>query len=537
MPLVKFVDPLPIPPILKPICKRFGTTYYTVRMKEIKKKLHRDLPPTTLWGYEGLYPGPTIVVNRNSKVRIKWENHLPVNKHLLPVDTSILGEHHMPTVRTVVHLHGANVEADSDGYPDAWYTNNFKETGDHFKKKVYEYTNRQPASTLWYHDHAMGITRLNVYAGLAGIYIIHDKHEQSLNLPKGKYDIPLVIQDKSFHEDGSLAYPTQPPNPSPDLPNPSIVPGFLGDTILVNGKVWPYLEVEPRKYRFRILNASNSRIYTLKLSADEGEPVPKWIQIGTDGGLLESPVVLDQLTLAPAERAEIIINFKNFSCKRILLTNSQEPVDSETTGQIMQFRVRKCCTKPDNSRVPCRLNTIKPLKEWEAIKRRDMAIRVLRDNVGRLKFTFNGLLFHDPITEKPRLGSIEVWNIINSGLGIHPFHVHLVQFQILNRQAFDVDLYNNTGELQFIDEPIEPEPNERGWKDTAKAFPGYVTRIIMRFGDYSGLYVWHCHLLEHEDYDMMRPMKVRKQTKRKKKHWIHKRFIQLCTLSHASKIP
>lgn len=519
MPLTKYVDLLPIPPVLKPKGRRFGTTYYTVKMKEIKQKLHRDLNPTKLWGYEGIYPGPTIEVNRNCKTKIKWENHLPVNEHLLPVDTSILSDPDMPMVRTVVHLHGANVEADSDGYPDAWYTNNFEVTGHHFKKKVYEYTNRQQATTLWYHDHSMGTTRLNVYAGLAGIYIIHDKHERSLNLPKGKYDIPLVIQDKSFNEDGSLAYPVQPQNPSPTLPNPSIVPGFLGDTILVNGKVWPYLEVEPRKYRFRLLNASNGRIYNLSLSAGEDQPVPT-CQIGSDGGLLERPVELTQLIMAPSERAEIIIDFKEYAGKNILLLNSQAPVDSETTGQIMQFRVRKCCKRPDNSRFPCRLNTIKPLKKCKAVETRDMTIRVLPDGFGRPKFTLNGMLFHDPVTEKPILGTTEIWNIINSGLGIHPVHVHLIQFQVMNRQAFDVALYNSTGELEFTADPIEPDPNERGWKDTVKAIPGFVTRIIIRFHGYSGLYVWHCHILEHEDYDMMRPLEVIKKPKKESKNML-----------------
>lgn len=516
MPLTKYVDRLPIPPVLKPNCRRFGIAYYTVRMKEIKQKLHRDLNPTKLWGYEGSYPGPTIVVNRNEKIKVKWENHLPVNKHLLPVDTSILSDPDMPKVRTVVHLHGANVAADSDGYPEAWFTKNFEKTGHHFKKKVYEYTNKQQATTLWYHDHSMGTTRLNVYAGLAGIYIIHDPHEKSLNLPKGKYDIPLVIQDKTFNEDGSLSYPAQPQNPAPTLPNPSIVPGFLGDTILVNGKVWPYLEVEPRKYRFRLLNASNSRIYNLKLSAGEGQPVPSLIQIGTDGGLLETPVVLSQLLIAPSERAEIIIDFKKFAGKNILLTNSQAPVDSETTGQIMQFRVRKSCEKPDNSRLPSRLNSINPIKESDAVKTRDMTIRVLQDDVGRPKFTLNGKLFDDAVTEKPIQDSIEQWNIINSGLGIHPVHVHLVQFQLLNRQAFNTALFNNTGELEFTAAPVEPDPNERGWKDTVKAFPGFVTRIIMRFQDHSGLYVWHCHILEHEDYEMMRPIEVTKKPKKKR---------------------
>jgi spore coat protein A len=499
-------------------------------MKEFKQKLHRDLPPTTVWGYEGMYPGPTIVVNRNEKVKVKWENHLPVSQHLLPVDTSIHGAGpDTPRVRTVVHLHGANVSSDSDGYPEAWFTNNYKIVSPKFKRKVYEYPNRQRATTLWYHDHAIGTTRLNVYAGLAGFYIIHDKEELSLNLPKFKYDIPLIIQDKTFLSDGSLSYPTQPNNPSPELPNPSIVPAFFGDTILVNGKVWPYLEVEPRKYRFRLLNGSNDRFYNMRLETEDDAPAPKWYQIGTDGGLLERPVQLNQLIMAPAERAEIIIDFSEYEGGNILLTNSQTPVDVNTTGQIMQFKVTLPLTKPDTSTVPSFLSPIYPMYERDVDKTREMFIRVLPDRFGRPHFLLNGVMWDDPITEKPLLGSIEIWNIINSGLGIHPIHVHLVQFQILNRQPFDVAVYNSTNELVFTGPPVPPDPNENGWKDTVRANPGFVTRIIMKFADYPGLYVWHCHILEHEDYDMMRPIKVRKRKwnkgKKKKGYKIVKKAV------------
>ena len=173
MPLIKYVDSLPIPPILAPKSKKGDNTYYTVEMQEFRQKVHRDLPPTILWGYEGMYPGPTIEVYRNEKVKIRWENPLPVNQHILPVDTTIHGAGPCePTVRTVVHLHGANVDSKSDGYPEAWFTNDYRQVGPFFMKEVYEYTNDQQATTLWYHDHAIGITRLNVYAGLAGFYIL-----------------------------------------------------------------------------------------------------------------------------------------------------------------------------------------------------------------------------------------------------------------------------------------------------------------------------------------------------------------------------
>ncbi|MDF2524393.1 MAG: Bilirubin oxidase, partial [Clostridiales bacterium] len=297
----------------------------------------------------------------------------------------------------------------------------------------------------------------------------------------------------------------------PELPNPSIVPAFFGDTILVHGKVWPYLEVEPRKYRFRLLNGSNDRFYNMRLDTEEETPAPKWYQIGTDGGLLERPVQLNELIMAPAERAEIIIDFSEHEGENILLTNSQAPVDINTTGQIMQFKVTLPLIKPDTSTVPSFLSPFYPLYERDADKSREMFIRVLPDSFGRPHFLLNGVMWDDPITEKPLLGSIEIWNIINSGLGIHPIHVHLVQFQILNRQPFDVPVYNSTNKLVFTGPPVPPDPNENGWKDTVRANPGFVTRIIMKFADYPGLYVWHCHILEHEDYDMMRPIKVKRR--------------------------
>lgn len=235
-------------------------------------------------------------------------NDLP-EKHFLPIDRTLHGSgHNMPEVRTVVHLHGASVEPESDGYPDAWYTNNFGKCGPRFSQKIYKYPNKQRPAMLWYHDHAVGITRLNVYAGLVGLYIIRNEEERSLNLPSGVYEIPLVIQDKSFNDDGSLFYPStvDVQDPPPDFPDVSITPGFAGNTITVNGKAWPYLEVEQRKYRFRILNGSNERFYRMKL--DSGQ---QFIQIGSDGGLLQRPVRTDEIVIAPSERCDLVIDFSD----------------------------------------------------------------------------------------------------------------------------------------------------------------------------------------------------------------------------------
>ncbi len=508
MALTKFIDPLPRIPVLKPKYRDDDGTHYEVRMKQVSVSLHSEMPDTTVWGYEGMVPGPLFEVEKNEPVWVKWINELP-SKHLLPVDKTIHGVEGTPEVRTVVHLHGARVEPDSDGYPEAWYTRNFAETGTFFERKTYFYPNRQPAAMLWYHDHALGITRLNVYAGLAGIYLIRDKCERLLDLPKGKYEVPLLIQDRSFNPDGSLFYPSQPTPPVPGV-DPSIIPGFLGDTILVNGKVWPYLEVEPRRYRFRFLNGSNDRFYRLYLSS--GEPL---IQIGTDGGFLESPVEVQQLILAPAERADIIIDFSKLQGKNVVLLNDAAnpfpnggPVDPETTGQILQFKVTLPLSGRDWSFIPKFIEPINYPPEVVARVQRNLPLVVQRDQYNRLLFLLDGKMWHDPVTEKPRLGRYEIWNLINPGFGSHPIHLHLIEFLPLNRQPFDVALYTQTGELKFTGPPEPPDPNERGWKDVFRSSPGMITRIMVRFQPYTGRYVWHCHILEHEDYDMMRPIDV-----------------------------
>ena len=294
--LTPSVDPLPIMDVIRPDNLN-GTPSFGVTMQPFRKKLHRDLPPTPLWGYNAQYPGPTFETRRGRPIDVLWKNNLP-NKHLLQdaIDDTLHGdEPGEPFVRTVVHLHGAKVQPDSDGYPEAWFTNGFAKTGPFFENRVYHYPNDQQATTLWYHDHALGTTRLNVITGLTGFYLIRDNDEDALNLPSGDFEIPLMIQDRAFNEDGSLFYPLQDldEEPTNDTEIPPVwVPEFFGDTVLVNGKVWPFLEVEPRKYRFRILNASNARFYHLTLKeADSNNlttdrPGPVFKQIGSDGGLL-----------------------------------------------------------------------------------------------------------------------------------------------------------------------------------------------------------------------------------------------------------
>lgn len=496
----KFVDELPIPPKALAIRKDVENLYYEITMKQGKHYFHKFFPPTTIWGYNGIYPGPTFEVLRDQTIYVKWINTLPL-KHFLPVDRTIHGAIDTPEVRSVVHLHGANVEPDSDGSPDAWYTRNYALTGKKFNNKVYKYTNNQQGTTLWYHDHSLGSTRLNVYAGLAGFYFIRDFLEERLNLPKGEYEVPLMIQDKSFNKEGSLFYPDSPPFPVPV--KPSIIPAFIGNTIVVNGKVWPHLKVEPRKYRFRMLNASNTRGYTLRLSNGQD-----FIQIGTDGGLLNNPVKIKAFSLEPAERIDLIIDFSQYKGQSIILKNEDNNPNMKV---VMEFKVVLPLKCKDTSEIPEELYPETHLDETMASVTRDLTLSASTDHYGRPMLLLNNRMWDDPATEKPIQDSIEIWNIINLTAFPHPIHIHLVQFKILHRRPFNVQKYINEGILEYTGDPQEPFEYERGWKDTVKADPGMVTSLIMQFKDHYGDFVWHCHILEHEDHDMMRPLKVLKE--------------------------
>ncbi|MCU9612888.1 multicopper oxidase [Caldibacillus lycopersici] len=505
MNLTKFADELPIPAILSPLQKNRNYTYYEVKMTEFKQSLHSELNDTTVWGYENGYPGPTIEVEQGEKVFIKWINDLP-DKHLLPVDYTVHGAHRdVPEVRTVVHVHGACVEWESDGYPEAWFTKGYLQVGRYFRKPVYQYDNGNRPSTLWYHDHTLGITRLNIYAGLAGFYFIRNQQERLLNLPCEKYDIPLMLQDKTFNPDGSLYYPRQPDKPVSEMET-SIVPEFIGETILVNGKVWPYLKVEPRKYRFRLLNAANTRFFRITLDSDQ----PLY-QIATDGGLMEHPIGVKDILLAPAERAECIFDFSNLYGKNIIMKNGApapypggEPVN-ENTSIIMQFRVMLPLTSIDTSVIPAYLQPYPKLKEQSASKIRFLTLNDMMDSFGREYMLLNNKSWDAPITETPTLGSTEIWYLINLTDDSHPIHLHLIDFQLLDRRNFDVEKFNQEKIIHYTGAVQPPELQEQGWKDTVSANPKQVTRIIMKFHSYTGLYVWHCHILEHEDYEMMRP--------------------------------
>ncbi len=524
--LARFVDPLPVPYRAQPRGAVDGMPLFRIAMRQVKQKLHRDLRPTTVWGYDRLYPGPTFDVRLGAPIAVEWSNTLPA-AHLFPIDTTLHGdEPPAPAVRTVVHLHGAKVLPDSDGHPEAWFTRGFSQTGPFFGPTIYHYPNDQPATSLWYHDHALGTTRLNVYAGLAGFYFIRDAIEDALDLPRGPDEIPLLIQDRSFNPDGSLLYPVQTPgDPDPRVP-PVWIPEFFGDTILVNGMVWPYLEVEPRRYRFRMLNGSNARFYHLTLNeswpdgSPLGRPGPAFIQIGTDGGFLPAPVHRSHLTIGPAERFDVILDFSGADGRFFVLNNDAKAPypdgDDVVPTEVMLFKVTKRLRGHDGSSVPASLAPVPLLSPSAAVTTRDLVLTELDSDAGNPIVGLINAPWEAPVTETPKAGSIEVWQIINTTEDAHPIHVHLVQFQILDRRPFDVTRF--PGALVFTGPAVAPPPNERpASKDTVKAFPGEVTRIIARFDLPTGTpvvrgekfrYVFHCHILEHEDNDMMRPYDV-----------------------------
>jgi len=496
--LARFVDALPIPPVAQPSARLKWATYYEIPMTQVRQQLHRELSPTTVWAYAGTYPGPTFEVTREERVAVNWINNLPTT-HLFTVDNTIHGaEKDVPAVRTAVHLHGANVPPESDGYPEDWITPG--------QNAIFLYPDKQRPQMLWYHDHALGITRLNVYAGLAGLYIVRDPQEETLGLPSGSFEIPLLIQDRAFRPDGSLCYPSV--GIRPDI-HPNWVPEWFANIAVVNGKVWPFLNVEPRRYRFRVLNACNARFLRLRLS--NGQTMT---QIGGDGGLLSTPVEVNQVLIAPAERVDLVIDFSAHRGQQIVMTNDA-PAPFPSGGEvdlpeIMQFRVG-FISVTDNSRVPPLLNTIAHIPETAASLTRNLALVEIDDDTPEqnpLIVLLNNARWSDPITETPQLGSTEIWRFINTTDDNHPIHVHLVDFQILDRRPFDVDLYNDTGAIAFTGPAVRPEPGEAAWKDVVRCPPGEVTRIIMSFGDFAGRYVWHCHILEHEDNEMMRPFEV-----------------------------
>jgi spore coat protein A len=486
--LMPFVDALPLLPIVKsdgtrpdPQNPSRQIAYYRMSMRQMYTNVHRDLPPTRVWGFNDSSPGPIFETRSGEPLLVEWANDLP-DKHFLPIDHNLGGAgKKQPEVRTVIHLHGGRTPAASDGYPEGWYVPG--------KSATYRYPNRQDAALLFYHDHAMGINRLNIYAGLQGLFVVRDAVEDKLNLPRGNYELPLVICDRFLREDGQLEYPVS------GIPGAPWVPEVFGNAVLINGKLLPYCDVEPRKYRLRILNGSNARFYRLSFEDNQ-----EFHMIGCDQGLLNAPVALRNLPIAPAERADLIVDFSRSAGKQILL--------SSDSLRLMQFRVSTRRTR-DTSSLPPSLTSLLRIPESQAIKTRrltlDEHLNLADQSVGML---LNNTPWDAPVTENPTLNTTEIWELLNLTEDSHPIHLHMVRFQLLDRRPFDKAEYLDNHTIRFLGSAIPPSSIESGWKDTVRADPGMITRIVVPFHGYSGRYVWHCHILEHEDNAMMRPYEI-----------------------------
>jgi spore coat protein A, manganese oxidase len=464
-----FTVPLPIPPFARPVRRSHDTDHYDVTAREAMQEI---LPgrKTRILGYDGVFPGPTIVSRRGRRTVVQHVNRLDV-----PM---------------VVHLHGGHTPQESDGYPtdlvlpqggDASMARGMHGRIAH-GEFPYAYPMNQRAATLWYHDHRMDFTGATVYRGLAGFHLVRDDEEDALPLPGGAKEVPLMIADRAFDEDGSFLYPSLDPTL---LHRPGVrdayMEGVLGDVILVNGAPWPELEVTASRYRFRLLNASNARRYRLAL-----DPPPRdgraFTQIGSDGGLLGAPVGHDTVAIAQAERFDVVVDFSGYPVgTTVTMTNRLGEQDS--TRRVMRFRVVR--RERDDSHVPARLADFEPLDPRQASVTRHFTFA--RGQMGgHAAWTINGKPFDpDRIDAAPELGRVERWRFTTDVH--HPIHVHLDSFQVLRGGTYD-----------------------GGWKDTVDVQPARTVDVLVRFTDYQGTYLIHCHNLEHEDMAMMANFRTRR---------------------------
>lgn len=473
--LERYIDPLPIPKRLSPRAISKEHAQYRVRVLEFTQQLHSQLPPTQLWGYEGQYPGPTIEAIRDKPIAIEWVNHLP-SQHILSIDPHIHGAMPpSPQVRIVPHLHGSRTRSESDGLPEKWFGPG--------SSAHYCYPNNQPAATLWYHDHAVDITRLNVYPGLSGFYFLRDDQERNMNLPRGDYEVPLLLQDRTLDDGGQLVYSATHED-GQTLPPGVWGPEFFGDLPVVNAAIYPYLEVEPCKYRLRLLNGANSRFFNLSFNlAKRPTDIPSLVtfqQIGTDGGFLPSPAALKNILLGPAERADLIVDFSGLEGKTIALSNNaQAPYPGwaminahhERLYELMQFRVtRPLSSKSKSFSMPSSVSFNK-LDEAHAVVTRDFVLSERLDSQGRaLGVRINEKEYDDPVTEFVKLGSTEKWRFINTTDDAHPMHLHLVQFQILQRQGFNAAALHS-GTLQLMGMPRQARSKRSGLEGHGRCKP------------------------------------------------------------------
>jgi spore coat protein A len=524
--LTKYVQPVPLPGSGIVVASPSGPNQYSFSQTQIARQLHPSLPPTPLWAYDdgsglggqaGSF-GMAVVAQSGTPITVSYTNGLPETyPSWLPVDTRLtpLGNE----VRLMTHLHGGFVAADSDGNP-AVTPNGFG----HGETQSVFYTNQppqMPASLLWFHDHGMGTTRLNVFAGLAAAYILRDEFDTGtepnpIGIPGGAYEIPLVVQDRLFNPDGTFLYP------SSDIDGATWIGEYFGDTMLVNGKVWPFLDVEPRMYRFRVLNGCNARILTLDIGG------PNLWQIGAEGGMWDVPVPVNRMVLAPAERADVLVDFSKFAGQRLVMKNHRPPKPVTTPApsleQVMQIRVGTSVSRRGPTSIPSSLPGRKADLDGPVVTRY-ITLNEIDTDEPTWFLNLNGVHFGEDVTETPKVGTVEDWVYVNLTADTHPMHMHLVTFQVIGRTPFDVNAYEEAYEgpngvpggfdpAPFATGPmLPPAPEERGFKDTVKANPGYFTTIRARFDLPQHVvapqkYVYHCHIVEHEDNDMMRPFTV-----------------------------
>ncbi|OBJ24899.1 multicopper oxidase family protein [Mycobacterium sp. 1245801.1] len=455
----RYQVPLPIPEQSAPVSSDAGTDYYEITQQISHLRILPELT-TAAWTYNTTFPGPTIVSRSGRRAVVRHRNALPV-----PV---------------VVHLHGGHTPQDHDGYPiDFILPQGDQSSADGMTRnsvvgqREYVYPMNQRAATLWYHDHRMGYTGAAVWHGLAGFHVIHDDEEDALPLPRAERDIPLMITDRAFAADGSFRYPAADGGGvTGDYMN-----GVLGDVILVNGAPWPVLETDPARYRLRLLNASNARRYRLQL-----DPQPPGgsalVQIGSDGGLLARPVGHDFIDIAPAERFDVVVDFSRY--RRGTSVRLVNLLGTENAGEVMRFDIVGA-DRSDESAIPELLSSSAAgLNRHDAVATRTFLFRLGRGGA----WTINDLSYQPGrALARPKLGTAEIWRFITEFH--HPVHVHLNPFQVISR--------NNRAPGRF----------DMGWKDTVDVRPAEAVEVLIRFTDYTGSYLLHCHNLEHEDMAMM----------------------------------
>ncbi|MFJ2215205.1 multicopper oxidase family protein [Streptomyces sp. NPDC101062] len=573
--LTPFLDRLRVPQTLRP-----GSGPERIELKSTWVRLHAQMAPTHVFAYNGQFPGPTIEVDSGQRVHIAWTNRIKnapypvaageaptVNGSAVPYAPPGRGDGFVEIKEvadlpawSVTHLHGAETGGGNDGWAENAVA--YKDA------QLSEYPNEQPATTLWYHDHGMNITRWNVFAGLVGMYLIRDEEEAALHLPSGKYEVPLILTDRNFETDGrgrptgQLLHKVRRAADAPNAESGKYVTlPFTGPYNLVNGVVWPYLDVEPRWYRFRLLNASNARIYNLALVDEENRPVRGAIrQIGSDGGLLPRPVPVEYdetalrgLSIAPAERMDLLIDFRALRGRKVRLVNVggqpaglPDPARDVLFPQVMEFRVgalpvadrfvlpsvisssfrRLTHDTPHGHRLvvlsaPGTKGGAGHPEIWEMVEVTDGSAAPGQDGVIALLGEGESVpkiyrrisrTFDDALGFKVAHGDYELWSLLNLGGPTHPMHIHLSEFQVLEREVYDVTGFSpggatTTSPIRYTGANPVPD-NEQGWKDVFQVRRGEMVKVMGQFTGAHGRFMYHCHLLEHEDMGMMRPFTV-----------------------------